>query len=51
MSPQPLRNGLEWETVAPRRPEERYRIYCRSHDGTLTLIATCPTAEDRKSVV
>lgn len=37
--------GLDWETVAPRIPEERFRIYCRAHDGTLTLIATCATPE------
>ena len=36
---------LAWEDVAPRDEYNRYRIYCRAHDGTLTLIATCATAE------
>lgn len=36
---------VEWEEYAPRNGEERFRIYCRSHEGELTLIATCGSPE------
>lgn len=35
---------FEWHDLAPRRPEERFRIY-RLRYGELELLATTPTAE------
>lgn len=33
---------VDWNDFSGRGdPEQRYRIYCRSHEGELTLIATC----------
>ena len=35
-----------WDDFSGRGdPAQRFRIYCRSHDGTLTLVATCGTEE------
>lgn len=34
--------GLNWDDFSGRGdPEQRYRIYCRTHEGELQLLATC----------
>lgn len=40
--PDPL---FTWDELAPRRPEERFRIYRHTIDAPLELIATCPSPE------
>jgi hypothetical protein len=43
-----LRNAepLDWDEVSGRGdPAQRFRIYCRDHAGSLSLIATCGTPE------
>lgn len=35
-----------WEEFSGRGdPAQRFRIYCRAHDGTLSLVATCGSEE------
>lgn len=40
--PEPM---FEWDDLAPRRPEERFRIYKHTIDEPLQLIATCASPE------
>lgn len=38
--------GLSWEDYSGRGdPAQRFRIYCRDHEGLLTLIATAGSPE------
>lgn len=41
-TPEPL---FDWEDLAPRRPEERYRLYRKAAGKDLQLVATCATPE------